>query len=204
MTNNQSTISAVGKYYVLEVDLSDSHDQMKAIVFLVIAGALAMFLVYRQATQDGPPVIAAGRQAPDFALKFALKNQAGTSVSLSGFRGKLVFLHFWASWCRPCVDEAPELEKLKNAMNGKPFQMLPISIDIEVDAVRDFDSRYKVTLPALLDPGQQIARGLYKITGPPETFLIGADGVVLRHIVGPVTWSDPSVLATLESMLPQG
>jgi peroxiredoxin len=185
--------------------LSDSRDHMKAIVFLVIAGALAMFLVYRQAIQDGPPgVINAGRQAPDFALKFSLKDQAGTSIKLSGYRGKLVFLHFWASWCPPCVDEAPELEKLKTVMNGKPFQMLPISIDIEVDAVREFDSRYKVTLPALLDPGQQIARGLYKITGPPETFLIGADGVVLRHIVGKVAWSNPRVLATLESMLPQG
>jgi len=189
---------------MVEVDLSDSRDQMRAIVFLVFVLVLAMFFVYRQAIQVGPPgVISAGQLAPDFTFKFPLRNHDGKSVKLSDYRGKLVFLHFWASWCPPCVAEAPDIEKLKNAMNGRPFQMLPISIDIEADAVREFDKRYDVTLPALLDPGQQIARGLYKITGPPETFLIGADGIVLRHIVGPVAWSDPSVLASLESMLPE-
>jgi len=189
---------------MLEVDMSDSHDQMRAIVFFVSAGVLAMFFVYRQVSQVGPPgVISAGQKAPDFTLKFPLKNQHGKSVKLSDYRGKLVFLHFWASWCRPCVAEAQDIEKLKNAMNGRPFQMLPISIDNEPDAVREFDKRYDVTLPALIDPGQQIARGLYQITGPPETFLIGADGIVLRHFVGRVAWSDPRVLASLESMLPE-
>ena len=198
-----STISPVGRYYMLEVDVSDTRDQMKAIVFFVSVGILAMFFVYKQAIHVGPPgLISAGQQAPDFTLKFPLKNQDGKSIRLSDYRGKLVFLHFWASWCPPCVAEAKDIEKLKNAMNGRPFQMLPISIDIEADAVREFDKRYDVTLPALLDPGQQIARGLYQITGPPETFLIGPDGIVLRHIVGPVSWSDPRVLARIESMLP--
>ena len=184
--------------------MSDSRDKMKAIVFFVSAGVLAMFFVYRQVIQVGPPgVISAGQKAPDFTLKFPLKNQDGKSVKLSDYRGKLVFLHFWASWCPPCVAEAQDIEKLKNTMNGRPFQMLPISIDIEADAVREFDKRYDVTLPALIDPGQQIARGLYQVTGPPETFLIGADGIVLRHFVGPVAWSDPRILASLESMLPE-
>jgi peroxiredoxin len=204
VVNDQSTNSPVERYYMLEVDLSDSGDQMRAIVFFVSVGVLAMFFIYRQAIQVGPPgVISAGQKAPDFTLKFSLNNQDGESVKLSDYRGRLVFLHFWASWCPPCVAEAQDIEKLKNAMNGRPFQMLPISIDIEADAVREFDNRYDVTLPALLDPGQQIARGLYRITGPPETFLIGADGIVLRHIIGPAAWSDPRILASLESMLPE-
>ena len=80
--------------------------------------------------------------------------------------------------------------------------MLAISIDVEEEEVYTFDKRNGVTLPALLDPGQQIARGLYKITGPPETFLISADGVMLKHIIGPERWSDPYVVAYIESMLP--
>jgi peroxiredoxin len=87
-------------------------------------------------------------------------------------------------------------------MKGQPFELLAVSIDIEEDSVREFDKRYNVTLPALLDPGQQVARGLYKITGQPETFLISPDGVVLKHIVGPVAWSKPGVIASIKSMLP--
>lgn len=179
--------------------MSDSRDHVKAIVFFAAIAALAAFFVYRQATQLGPPgLINAGQKAPDFSIK----DEAGTAVKLSDYRGKLVFLHFWASWCEPCVDEAQDLENLKTAMKGKPFHILPISIDIESDAVHQFDRRYNVTLPVLLDPGQQIARGLYKITGQPETFLIGADGIVLRHIAGPVAWSNRRVIAGIESMLP--
>lgn len=87
-------------------------------------------------------------------------------------------------------------------MRDKPFQMVAVSIDIDADDVLKFDERNNVTLPALLDPGQQIARGFYKITGPPETFLISPGGIVLKHIVGPLPWSHPQVLAVIQSMLP--
>lgn len=179
--------------------MSQSGDRLKAIVFFAAMGVLAASLIYRQATQAGPPgSINEGQKAPDFSIKA----EDGMVVKLNDYRGKLVFLHFWASWCTPCVDEAQDLEQLKDIMKGKPFYMLPVSIDIENDAVRDFDKRYNVTLPALLDPGQQIARGLYKITGQPETFLISAEGIVLRHIVGPAPWSSRRVVAVIESMLP--
>jgi len=166
---------------------------LKAIALVVASGALAAFFVYKQAIEVGQPgAITIGQPAPDFELK---------GVNLSDYRGKLVFLLFWASWCPPCVDEADDLEKLKNIMKDKPFQMLPISIDVEEADVREFDKRYNVTMPVLLDPGRQIARGLYKITGQPETFLISPQGTVLKHIIGPVPWSNPRVLADIESML---
>jgi peroxiredoxin len=172
---------------------------MKGIVFFAAIGGLATFFVYRQATQVGQPgMINVGQRAPDFALK----GEHGQQIKLSDYQGKLVFLHFWASWCPPCGDEAQDLEALKDEMKGQPFELLAVSIDIEEDSVREFDKRYNVTLPALLDPGQQVARGLYKITGQPETFLISPDGVVLKHIVGPVAWSRPGVLASIKSMLP--
>ena len=167
---------------------------MRAIALFVASGALAAFFVYKQAIEVGQPgVITIGQEAPDFELK---------GVKLSDYRGKLVFLHFWASWCSPCVAEAEHLEKLKIVMKDKPFEMLAISIDVEEDDVRKFDKEYNVTLPALLDPGRQVARGLYKITGQPETFLISPEGFVLKHILGPVEWSNPRVLANIESLLP--
>jgi peroxiredoxin len=172
---------------------------VKGIIFFAAVAGCATFFVYKQATQVGQPgMINVGQKAPDFAIK----DEQGQQIKLSDYQGKLVFLHFWASWCAPCVDEAQDLEALKNEMKGQPFEFLAVSIDIEKDSVREFGKRYNVTLPALIDPGQQIARGLYKITGQPETFLISPDGVVLKHIIGPVAWSRPEVIASIRSMLP--
>ena len=177
----------------------ETMERLRAIVVFIASGALALFFVYKQAIEVGQPgVIRIGQQAPDFVLK----GEQGTSIKLSDYRGKLVFLHFWASWCPPCVDEADELEKLKTVMKNKPFEMLPISIDVEEADVREFDRRHNATMPVLLDPGRQIARGLYKITGQPETFLISPQGTVLKHIVGPLPWTNPRVLANIQSMLP--
>jgi cytochrome c biogenesis protein CcmG, thiol:disulfide interchange protein DsbE len=177
----------------------ESRQLVNAITFFAGIAALATFFVYKQATQIGQPgMINVGQRAPGFAIK----DEHGQQINLSDYQGKLVFLHFWASWCAPCIHEAPDLEWLKNEMKGKPFELLPVSIDIEEDAVREFDKRYDATMPALLDPGQQIARGLYKITGQPETFLISPDGVVLKHIIGPVAWSRPEVIASIRSLLP--
>jgi peroxiredoxin len=170
----------------------------KTIIFFLAVGAAAGFFTYNQLKHPGPPgIISIGQQAPDFALK----DEQNRVVKLSDYRGRLVFLHFWASWCSPCVDEAKELEALKTAMNDKPFQMLFISIDTDWEAVEQFDKTYHATIPSLLDPGQQIARGLYKITGQPETFLIGADGTVLIHTIGPARWSNARVIAAIESMM---
>jgi peroxiredoxin len=175
------------------------NDRFTAIVFFVAVGMFAGFLVYRQVTHIGEPgVITLGQQAPDFALK----DEHGRIVKLSDYRGRLVFLNFWASWCGPCIEEAPDMETLNSVLKDKAFQMLAISIDTEWDVVRDFNKRYNVTVPSLLDPGQQVAKGLYKITGQPETFLISANGAVLKHIVGAVRWSDPRVIAGIESLLP--
>jgi peroxiredoxin len=172
---------------------------VKAILFFVVVSSVAGYFVYKEVTRVGQPgIINIGQQAPDFALK----DENGKVVKLSDYRGKLVFLNFWASWCGPCVQEAPEMEALKKALQDKPFQMLAVSIDIEWDSVQQFNKQYNVTIPALLDPGQQVAKGLYKITGQPETFLISANGSVLKHIVGPARWSDPRVIAGIEAFLP--
>lgn len=161
--------------------LSFSKERVKTLLFFVAVGGVATFFVYKQVTKTGDPgVVSVGQPAPEFVLK----DDHGGTIKLSDYRGKLVFLHFWASWCPPCIREAQDLETLANTMRGEPFQMVAVSIDIDADDVRKFDKRNNVTLPALLDPGQQIARGMYKITGPPETFLISPRGIVLKHIIG--------------------
>ena len=136
--------------------------------------------------------------APDFSLP----DMAGKSQRLSDYRGKVVFLNFWATWCVPCVEEAPEMEKLNARLKDRKFQMLTVAIDTDWKPVNEFYAVHNLTLPVFLDPGQQIARGLYKITGVPETFLIDANGHVVRHTFGE-HWADPRIVSYIESLIRQ-
>jgi peroxiredoxin len=171
-------------------------ERVKAIVFFVVVGVFAGYFVYKEATRVGEPgVINVGQQAPDFSIK----DQSGKLVKLSDFRGKVVFLNFWATWCTPCVREMPHMEKLNQAMKGKKFQMLAVSVDNDWKDVNQFYGEQELTLPAFLDPGHQIS-SLYKVGKFPETFLIDPNGFVVQH-----TWQadDPRMIAKLDSLIKQ-
>jgi len=137
---------------------------------------------------------AEGNPAPDFTLK----DLSGRPVQLSSLKGKVVVLNFWATWCPPCREEIPSMVRLNQAMQGKPFQMLAVSIDEGGrDAVGAFFRKSGVVLPALLDSDSKVARR-YGTTGVPETFVIDAKGVILKKVIGAMDWSSPQVLAALE------
>jgi peroxiredoxin len=153
--------------------------RLKPIIFFLIVGSLAGFFVYREVTRVGDPgLINIGQQAPDFTLK----GEDGRPIKLSDYRGKLVFLNFWATWCLPCVEEMPEMEKLNKTFKDRKFQMLAVSVDTDWDVVKQFYKAHNLTIPAALDPGHQIS-GLYKVFKFPETFLmVGALGESTRHV----------------------
>lgn len=144
---------------------------------------------------EGPAV--EGSQAPDFTLQ----DLSGKSVRLSSLRGKVVLLNFWATWCPPCREEVPSLVRLNKAMQGKPFEMLAVSVDEGGKAaVEAFFKKEGATLPALLDTEGKAAR-LYGTTGVPETFVIDAKGVILKKVLGPMDWSSPEVLSALAEIM---
>src|ERR1051326_2425594 len=151
--------------------------RLKDIVFFLVVGSLAGYFVYKEVTRVGEPgIINVGQLAPDFSIK----DQNGHPVKLSDYRGKLVFLNFWATWCQPCVQEMPEMEALNKAYGDRKFQMLAISVDNDWKEVNQFYKDYHLTMPAFLDPGHQIAN-LYKVNKFPETFLIDGNGHVVKH-----------------------
>ena len=175
------------------------HERLRAVLFFVFVGSIAGYFVYKEATRVGTPgVINIGQMAPDFTIK----DQSGHPVKLSDYRGKVVFLNFWATWCVPCVEEAPEMEKLNARMKDRKFQMLTVAIDTDWKPVNEFYVKHGLSVPVYLDPGQQVARGLYKITGVPETFLIDANGHVVRHTFGE-HWADPRMVSYIESLIQQ-
>jgi peroxiredoxin len=132
-----------------------------------------------------------GSVAPDFTVK----DESGKPVKLSDLRGNLVLLNFWATWCIPCQDEAPDLHRLNQAFSGRKFRMMAVSVDTEWEVVHAFNKKYQVSLPTYLDPGQQAARR-YKVDKFPETFIIDRNGSVLKHF-----WKPPQGWAQFTSTL---
>src|SRR5437773_3272106 len=101
-------------------------DRLKALIFFLVVGSVAGYFVYKEVTHVGEPgVINIGQQAPDFSVK----DQSGKVIKLSDYRGKVVFLNIWGTWCAPCVQEMPEMETLYQTYKDRKFQMIAISID---------------------------------------------------------------------------
>lgn len=138
------------------------------------------------------------------APAFSLKNLKGETVSLADYQGQLVFINFWATWCEPCKEEMPSMQRLRAKMQGRPFEILAISLDKDpVSAVPQFTEKYKLELnfPVLQDPEQEIAKKHYRTTGVPESFIVGADGKVIKHVIGSYEWDSEAIVNYFEELL---
>ena len=135
------------------------------------------------------PAITVGTPAPDFSFP----DLEGKIVSLSDYRGKIVLLNIWATWCRPCVDEMPSIEKLYNKFKDKDFQVLAVSIDTQGEKVVDlFMKVHNLSFKALLDTKGSIQR-TYRTLGVPESFIIDKNGVIIQKVIGAFDWSSPEI-----------
>ena len=166
-----------------------SHKRKPILIFAVLIGAIGLFSLYfiLFGNRPGPRVdfrSAVGVAAQDFELP-ALR---GDSVKLSDYRGKVVFLNIWATWCPPCREEMPSMESLYQRLKGREFEMLAVSIDRDGEkVVSPFAAKYGLTFPVLLDPDSKTYR-LYGLTGVPESFIVDKSGVVIYKIIGPQNW----------------
>jgi peroxiredoxin len=133
-----------------------------------------------------------GQQAPDFNL-----SDGTTTVHLAGYRGRVVLLNFWATWCAPCVQEMPSLLELHH--QRPDLAILAVSIDENPDAYSRFIIRHQVDLTTVRDPAQKAAK-LFHTEGWPETYIIDRNGVIRRKVVGPQDWGSPEIRAYLKSL----
>jgi peroxiredoxin len=140
-------------------------------------------------------------KAGDEAPSFRLPSLAGGEVDLSSYRGRVVVLNFWATWCSPCVAEMPSLERLHRALGGEGLAVVTVSTDEDEAALRAFAAREGLTVPVLLDPGGRRAGSEYHVTGYPETFVLDRSLVLLQHTVGPAEWDTPEALAWMRALL---
>jgi cytochrome c biogenesis protein CcmG, thiol:disulfide interchange protein DsbE len=139
-----------------------------------------------------PPRI--GSAARDFSVQ-----DSDRAVSLNQFRGQVVVLNFWATWCPPCVEELPSMMNMQERMRGKGVTVLGISIDVDSDAYHRFLNLRNVNFLTVRDPEQKVAT-MYGTTGWPESYVIDRQGVLRRKFAGAVDWNSPEVLDFLSKL----
>jgi len=132
---------------------------------------------------------------------FTLQNLEGKTVDLESFRGKVIFINFWATWCVPCRAEMPLMEKLYQDLKDKDFVMLAVSEDLEgKSVVEPYVKEFKLTFPVLLDPDLAI-NSLYGIRAIPETFLIDKTGIITHKIPGARDWTQKEMRELIAKLL---
>ncbi len=166
----------------------------KVLSGVVIAGAFLLLLVFARPTYRQGEASQAGRPAPDFS--FTLD---GKPTRLSGLRGKIVVLNFWATWCPPCVQEMPSLNRLHAQLEPMGAMVLGVSVDVDEDAYNNFLRDYQIRFPNHREPATGVAAA-YGSSMFPETYIIGRNGKIARKIIGPQNWDSPDWLAYFQQL----
>jgi thiol-disulfide isomerase/thioredoxin len=131
-----------------------------------------------------------------------LADARGARHRLSDYRGKVVLVNFWATWCEPCKAELPGIERLRAALAGKPFVVLAVEMDGSARTSGDTAEELKLHFPMLLDRDSS-ATTAWNVNLLPTTFLIGPDGAVAFSHVGELDWSSPEWRGKVELLLPE-
>ncbi len=133
----------------------------------------------------------------------ALKDLDGRQHRLADYRGKVVLINFWATWCGPCREEMPSIQALKNKLAGRPFVVLAVNLDEPESRIRKFLTQMKLDFPILLDPDRNVAKG-WNARILPATFIVGPDGRVRYSLVGEIDWANEHIVARISELLPAG
>jgi peroxiredoxin len=175
-----------------------SQFRIDTLIKVAMAGLLcALAVVIFQSMREH--VTGIGDVAPDFTVT----TDQGRTITPKNFGGKTLILNFWASWCQPCVEEAPSLTALQQNLASSGVVVLGISIDKNPKLYADFIKRFHLDIQTMRDPDSNIAAsyGTYKI---PETYIIDKNGKVVQKFIGsppgPNYWADPELISFLKSM----
>ena len=137
-----------------------------------------------------------GREAPALVRN----DLDGKSVSLEQYRGRVVLVNFWATWCDPCREEMPSIERLRAKMAGRPFEVLTVNYGEAPERVAEFLKRQRLSLPVLLDTDKKAADE-WKAGGLPMTFLVDAKGHIRYSAFGECDWSAGEPLRIVEALV---
>ncbi|PIQ98032.1 MAG: thiol-disulfide oxidoreductase ResA [Nitrospinae bacterium CG11_big_fil_rev_8_21_14_0_20_56_8] len=182
--------------------------KLAGLFLLLFCGAILMFFEhFRESPFTQDDVRSQERMDQEraevgyLAPRFTLRNLAGNRVDLGDFKGKVVVVNFWATWCAPCRVEMPSFESLYRRYRSEDLTVLAISIDKNHDeAIRDFVNQYNLSFPVLLDTEGQAER-LYPSQTIPFTYVIGRDGRVVARVDGAKNWESAETFEAIEYLL---
>jgi peroxiredoxin len=168
-----------------------------AAIVLVLGGAL--FIASRVFGDQLYPV-SVGSRAPDF--RATTVDSVPRAHTLADYKGQVVLLNIWGTFCLPCRDEMPAIEKLHQAMAAQGLKVVAISMDDPgfEQKIRDFAKQYDLTFQILYDPSGKIVND-YQTTGVPETFVIARDGVIRKKVIGASDWNSAGNRALIAELL---
>jgi cytochrome c biogenesis protein CcmG/thiol:disulfide interchange protein DsbE len=139
-----------------------------------------------------------GGETPELRLQ----DLDGRARDLARYRGKVVLINFWATWCEPCRDELPSLQRLREALRDRPFEVLAVDVGEGEARIRTFLEKTPVGFPVLLDR-DSIAMKAWNVRGLPSSFVVDADGAIRYSFLGELDWAQEHIVATVRSLLPR-
>ena len=159
---------------------------------LLIPASIVLFVLSACYSGSRPPRI--GTAAPEITVQ-----DSDRTVKLSDFRGQVVVLNFWATWCPPCVEEMPSLVEMQRRLKPKGVTVIGVSVDVDQSAYNRFLKDHNVNLLTVRDPAQKSANfyGTFKF---PETYIIDRNGVMRRKFIGAVDWTEPEITDFLSKL----
>lgn len=170
----------------------------KYLIILAMLSPVAGWPPAMAAQDDGGMLMdVAKRPVPAHNFKSVLAD--GRNVQLSDYKGKIVFLNFWATWCIPCVHEMPAMERLAQQMKGKPFVIVAVNMMEPLDVVKKFVVRLKLTYDIVMDESGDIG-GAFDATNLPLTYIIDKQGNIIRRAIGARIWDKKESVALFQKL----
>ena len=166
-------------------------------VWAVIGVAMVVLVLFAMPTYRQGEASIAGKTAQDFPLEVW-----GKPGHLTDLKGKVVILNFWATWCPPCIEETPSLNRLQKYVESRNALVLGVSIDEDPAAYEKFLKDYGVAFPTFREPTRKLALD-YGTPVFPDTYVIDRHGKILRKFFGPQQWDSPDMLAYFDAVLGQ-
>ena len=158
----------------------------------ILAVLVLVWLPLLSACNRGARPAQVDKKAPDFTV-----SDGSTTVHLSSYRGKVVLLNFWATWCGPCIVEIPSLVQLHHEMPD--LAIVAVSVDEDPDAYTHFIRERHIDFTTVRDPNESAPK-LFHTDMWPETYVINRKGVIVRKFIGAQDWSSPEIRAYLKSL----
>jgi cytochrome c biogenesis protein CcmG, thiol:disulfide interchange protein DsbE len=167
-----------------------------------VAVALAALLLSAWLSRHRFLPVEVGMRAPEFSAL----NLQGDPVSLADHRGEVILLNIWATWCLPCREEMPSMQRLHERLGAEGFRVIAVSVDAlpggrdPTPVVASFVEEYGLDFDIWLDPAGGVQR-TYRTTGVPETFVIDREGMIVKKVIGATEWDSEANVELFHRLL---